>query len=352
MQQFLVGGAVRDLLLGKDPKDRDFVVVGATPDDMLRKGFKQVGAAFPVFLHPDTGEEFALARVERKNGNGYNGFSVATENVTLVDDLARRDLTINAMAMDEQGNLVDPFGGKADLDAKVLKHVSPAFAEDPLRVLRVARFLARFGNDWSVHPSTFEMMSQLVESGELDFLTPERIWQEFGKGFSEAHPILMLDCLQQLKVFERKPFGEFAGLANLNRSALTKASNTKVSSVSLFALSFSKLWTKAETANSKIPSIFRESAHGLHCALQHNDHTPAGMLELVEKLDALRQTERLSHILTALQFLDAKKASKIEEVVGLLKTLNMASIVSEVKDKSTLGSVVRQAKLAHLQSNL
>ena len=181
---YLVGGAVRDTLLGLTPKDRDYVVVGATAkdvEDMLSQGFQRVGADFPVFLHPETGDEYALARIERKVGSGYNGFEAFTSpDLTIEDDLRRRDLTINAMAMDpETGEIIDPFGGQEDLKNGVLRHVSEAFAEDPLRVLRVARFKARYG--FEIHHTTLDLMAQLVSSGELDHLTRERIWVETEK---------------------------------------------------------------------------------------------------------------------------------------------------------------------------
>src|SRR5690349_13265121 len=162
---------------------------------MVRAGFKPVGKDFPVFLHPRTHEEYALARTERKSGRGYKGFTVhAAPDVTLEDDLRRRDLTINAMAKDEQGALIDPFGGKEDLNKRVLRHVSEAFAEDPVRILRVARFAARFG--FSVDPSTMTLMRRMVDSGEADFLVPERVWQEFSKGLMEKEPERMFDVLE------------------------------------------------------------------------------------------------------------------------------------------------------------
>lgn len=171
-----VGGAVRDELLGLPVKDRDYVVVGATPEEMERLGFKPVGKDFPVFLHPVTHEEYALARTERKSGPGYKGFTVHAEpDVTLEEDLARRDLTINAIARDEHGSVIDPFGGVRDLRAGVLRHVSPAFAEDPVRVLRVARFAARFG--FAVAPETAALMRAMSAGGEVDALVPERVWQ-------------------------------------------------------------------------------------------------------------------------------------------------------------------------------
>jgi len=187
MKVYRVGGAVRDELLGRPVSDRDYVVVGATPEAMLAQGYRPVGRDFPVFLHPVTGEEYALARTERKSGRGYHGFifHVAPE-VTLEEDLARRDLTINAMARDADGTLIDPYGGERDLRAGILRHVSPAFAEDPLRVLRVARFAARF--DFAVAPETEALMRAISGGGEIATLVPERVWQELSRALMESHP--------------------------------------------------------------------------------------------------------------------------------------------------------------------
>ena len=175
MQCYVVGGAVRDALLGLPVKDCDWVVVGSTPDEMLSRGFRPVGKDFPVFLHPQTQEEYALARTERKSGNGYTGFVChAAPDVTLEEDLLRRDLTINAIARDADGQLIDPYGGVRDLEARVFRHVSPAFAEDPLRILRVARFAARF-TDFEVAPETRALMQHMVAAGEVDHLVAERV---------------------------------------------------------------------------------------------------------------------------------------------------------------------------------
>jgi tRNA nucleotidyltransferase (CCA-adding enzyme) len=197
VQTYVVGGAVRDKLLGLSVQDRDYVVVGATPDEMIALGFTPVGQDFPVFLHPKTHEEYALARTERKSGHGYKGFTVyASPNVTLEEDLLRRDLTINAMAVDEAGKLIDPYGGEADLKAKIFRHVSQAFAEDPVRILRVARFAARF-TDFTVAPETLVLMRQIVDAGEVDALVPERVWQEISRGLMEKQPSRMFKVLRE-----------------------------------------------------------------------------------------------------------------------------------------------------------
>ncbi|TVP90728.1 MAG: multifunctional CCA addition/repair protein [Pseudomonadaceae bacterium] len=195
---YLVGGAVRDRLLGYPHDEHDWVVVGATPEELLAAGFTPVGQDFPVFLHPKTGEEYALARTERKSGVGYGGFTFhASPDVTLEQDLQRRDLTINAMAMDDQGQLIDPYGGQADLQARVLRHTAPAFVEDPLRVLRVARFAARYHHlGFSVAPETLALMRELAESGELQALSAERVWKEISRALMERNPEVFIQTLR------------------------------------------------------------------------------------------------------------------------------------------------------------
>jgi len=203
MQTYMVGGAVRDALLGLPVHDRDWVVVGATPEQMVLAGFLPVGRDFPVFLHPDTREEYALARTERKTGRGYHGFSFhADPGVTLQEDLARRDLTINAMAQAGDGSIIDPFGGRQDLQARVLRHVTDAFREDPVRILRVARFAARFA-DFSVAEGTQRLMREMVQAGEVDALVPERVWQELARGLMEARPSRMFEVLRACGALER-----------------------------------------------------------------------------------------------------------------------------------------------------
>ncbi|WP_045737225.1 multifunctional CCA addition/repair protein [Xanthomonas sp. MUS 060] len=200
MKTYLVGGAVRDALLGLPSGDRDWVVVGATPDQLLGMGYKQVGRDFPVFLHPHSGEEYALARTERKSGRGYHGFVVqADPSVTLEEDLQRRDFTINAIARDEEdGRLLDPYGGVRDLERRVLRHVGPAFGEDPLRVLRAARFMARLAPlGFQIAPDTMALMRAMAASGELEALVPERVWQELRRSLASAQPSAFLRTLHE-----------------------------------------------------------------------------------------------------------------------------------------------------------
>lgn len=203
MQIFMVGGAVRDSLLGLPISDKDFVVVGASVEQMLARGFRPVGKDFPVFLHPTSQEEYALARTERKTAPGYKGFVFHTdEEVSLEQDLARRDLTINAIAQAEDGSLFDPYGGVSDLQARILRHVSPAFAEDPVRILRLARFMARF-TEFSIAPETMALMRAMVAAGEVDALVAERVWQELARGLMEAQPARMFTLLHEIGALAR-----------------------------------------------------------------------------------------------------------------------------------------------------
>jgi len=198
MEIYLVGGAVRDSLLKRPVQERDWVVIGETTESMLRQGFRPVGKDFPVFLHPDSHEEYALARTERKTAPGYKGFAVdAAPDVTLEQDLLRRDLTINAMAMTAEGRLVDPYGGQTDLDMRILRHVSPAFSEDPVRILRIARFAARYqALGFTIAPETVELMQQMVTTGEADSLVPERVWAELLKALKEPRPAAFFEALR------------------------------------------------------------------------------------------------------------------------------------------------------------
>lgn len=202
MKTYLVGGSVRDELLGLTVKDHDYVVVGTTPEAMVQLGYRPVGKDFPVFLHPQTHEQYALARTERNVSRGYKGFEVYTSpKITLQEDLARRDLTINALAKDHEGNIIDPFNGIADLEAGILRHISPAFSEDPVRVLRTARFAARFG--FQVAPETLSLMKEMVHNGEVDALVPERVWQEMSRGLMEDHPSRMFYMLRECGALAR-----------------------------------------------------------------------------------------------------------------------------------------------------
>jgi tRNA nucleotidyltransferase (CCA-adding enzyme) len=335
---YRVGGSVRDELIGRAVADRDWVVVGATPELLVASGFRPVGRDFPVFLDPETHEEYALARTERKHGRGYRGFEFfASPDVTLEEDLRRRDLTINAMARDPEGRLVDLFGGAADLAAGVLRHVSPAFAEDPLRVLRVARFAARFG--FAVAPETDALMRELVAADELEELSPERVWQEFARGLMEPRPSRMLAVLRDCGALARllpevdalygvpQPFAhhpEFDTGVHVAQ-ALDWAAARNCPLTVRYAVLLHDLgkgttppsaWPRhvahearsvrlAErvSARLRVPVDCRDAARlaaGLHMKVHRaQELRPATLLDLLLAADALRRPERLDALLAA-----------------------------------------------------
>jgi tRNA nucleotidyltransferase (CCA-adding enzyme) len=265
VQIYVVGGAVRDELMGRPVTDRDYVVVGATPDALRSLGFKPVGRDFPVFLHPETHEEYALARTERKNGRGYHGFDFyAAPDVTLEEDLARRDLTINAMARGEDGVLRDPFDGRADLEASVLRHVGAAFVEDPVRLLRLARFAARF-SDFSIAPETLALMRHMTANGEIDHLTPERVWQEISRGLMEDAPQRMVQVLRDCGALARLMPEVDALFQTPERVDFHPEGNTGAHTLLALAV--------AARMRLSLPARFAVLTHDLGKAL-----TPAGLL--------------------------------------------------------------------------
>jgi tRNA nucleotidyltransferase (CCA-adding enzyme) len=286
---YTVGGAVRDELLGLPVKERDYVVVGATPEEMVKQGFKPVGKDFPVFLHPQTHEEYALARTERKSGRGYKGFTVyAAPEVTLEEDLKRRDLTINAIAKAEDGTLIDPFGGQKDLVSKTLRHVSDAFAEDPVRILRVARFAARFG--FEVHPETMGLMRRMVEDGEADYLVPERVWQEFAKGLAEPHAELMFDVMRQSGLMQKL-------LPELEAIPKNFAGSV-AARFALLAWPLEEAQVNALGERLRAPNEVRElAATACRSKKKLRPSTPEALLDLLKTADAFRRPERFTELL-------------------------------------------------------
>ncbi len=324
MQVYLVGGAVRDRLLGLPVRERDWVVVGATPQEMLALGYRAVGKDFPVFLHPETHEEYALARTERKTGPGYTGFAVhADPDVTLEADLLRRDLTINAMAETPDGELIDPYGGKDDLDNGILRHVSPAFAEDPVRILRIARFAARFSR-WGFHVAhdTNKLLRAMVASGEVDQLVPERVWAELVKALTGPVPVRFFEVLHGCGALARLfpeleplyPAAGHAATATIHpalpvlQAAVELSEDAAVRWAALIcdidnadpkALDKPRLTALCERLRS--PNACRELAL---LALQYRSQvhdiaglSPTVMLDLLTALDALRRADRLDDFL-------------------------------------------------------
>ena len=308
MKVYVVGGAVRDELLGLAVQDRDYVVVGATPEEMTRSGFRPVGADFPVFLHPRTHEEYALARTERKTAPGYKGFTFhAAPEVTLEDDLRRRDLTINAMARAEDGTLIDPYGGERDLRAGLLRHVSEAFTEDPVRILRVARFAARFG--FAVAPETVALMQGLVENGEADALVPERVWQELARGLIEPEPSRMIAVLRECAALARvlpeldrtfdRPEVPDRLAARIDRAAARGYTLPVRYALLVLDLAAADAETLAERVNAPgdCRTLAQLAIRDRTLLARANTLDADTVLALLERADAFRRPERLDHVL-------------------------------------------------------
>lgn len=359
MKTYLVGGAVRDQLLGLPIQERDFVVVGATPEEMLAQGFKQVGKDFPVFLHPETHEEYALARTERKTGKGYTGFAFyAAPNVTLEDDLKRRDLTINAMAQDEQGKIIDPYHGQEDLKNRYLRHVSAAFIEDPVRILRVARFAARF-TQFEVHPETLQLMREMVRSGEVDALVPERVWQEFSRALQEKSPQRFLEVLQSCGALE-KLFPEIYDFSqgNILLSQMAALTHDPV-------VRFASLWinTSPESVaqfclRNRVPSEYRDLAT-LIAKYQRDflnliSATPENILSLLEKVDAFRRPERFLQFLQVCRILteDEKYSNLLKLSHQLASEIPIESLLKEGLKGPDIAVGLRKKRLAAIEDIL
>ncbi|UTW02694.1 hypothetical protein KDX31_15270 [Amphritea atlantica] len=369
MQTYLVGGAVRDNLLGYPVYDRDWVVVGATPEQMLQQGFRPVGKDFPVFIHPDSGEEYALARTERKSGKGYAGFRYyASPDVTLEEDLIRRDLTINAMAMDDQGNITDPYNGQRDLQQKVLRHVSPAFSEDPLRVLRVARFQARYaGLGFTIAPQTLRLMQQLAQGDELEHLTAERVWQEFQRALGEDSPQQFLVTLLQANALI-KLFPELIAAARDTQTltAISQPVDPRVRFAILLRSAFAKIplaqrnqYIKKFCDDHRTPNAYRDLALQF-CSqsdqLCHYSQLDAEQrLELVRQLDLLRRDEHLSLLLQGCSVICKETLAVEQQLPQLLESLrkiNPKALMDQGFKGKALGEALYRTQLAVCQQQI
>lgn len=340
LDAYMVGGVVRDALLGYEPGDRDWVVVGSTPEQLIGLGFIPVGADFPVFLHPHTKEEFALARTERKTALGYKGFSFYTgQDVTLEDDLKRRDLTINAMARKPNGQLVDPLGGAQDLQARVLKHVGPAFEEDPVRILRLARFAARF-TDFTVAPETIALCRRMVALGEADALVAERVWQEMSRGLLSKQPSRFFEVLAQCQTLSVVLPG-FVWTATCGEHLDELVASDLASLPAMFALAMLQSQEREALAKRlRAPSDCAQWAKLLPLVVAHCERDPclespeaaADVLRLLNLADGVRRPERLQ-VLVAIayrllkvsshnicQLLAAGVAVKVGEIAKPLQT--------------------------------
>ena len=307
MRIYEVGGAVRDALLGLPIVERDWVVVGAAADELTARGFRRVGKDFPVFLHPKTKEEHALARLERKTGPGYRGFATEfSPNVTLEDDLRRRDLTINAMAEDAAGHVIDPYGGRRDLDARLLRHVSDAFMEDPVRILRVARFAARFG--FAIAPETDALMRRMVQAGEADHLVPERVWQELARGLMEKAPSRMVmvlrECGALARVLPQLDAWYSASVAPERMASRLDEAAARGYALpvryALLVLELEPSQAEALAVRVNAPGECRELAVAAHREvgqLQNPALDAEATLAVLERCDAFRRPERLDRLL-------------------------------------------------------
>lgn len=355
-QQYLVGGAVRDELLGYPYSEQDWVVVGATPEEMLAAGFKPVGKDFPVFLHPQTNEEYALARTERKSGRGYHGFvCYSSPDVTLEQDLARRDLTINAIAKDDKGRIVDPYGGRSDLEQRVLRHVSPAFGEDPLRILRVARFAARYHHlGFRIAAETQALMTAMVEAGEADALIAERVWKETERALAEPDPEVFFSTLKNCGAL-RSLFPELldadAGLADLARCA-----PRATAPLLRFAVLCAKLPAAAVTAlcmRAKVPNEYRELAvlaAQQRAAIAAVD-TPSQAFAILEASDVLRRPERFEQLLEVCALLETEptQLQHLRHAQSALAGVTAQTLMDKGLSGKALGEELRRERLRAIE---
>ncbi|HSS70557.1 MAG TPA: multifunctional CCA addition/repair protein [Casimicrobiaceae bacterium] len=393
MKIYRVGGSVRDELLGRAVADRDYVVVGATPEEMLAQGFRPVGREFPVFLHPATHEEYALARTERKQGRGHRGFTFhAAPDVTLEQDLARRDLTINAMARDAAGRLIDPYGGAADLERGVLRHVGPAFVEDPLRVLRVARFAARFG--FTVAPETKALLERIAASGELATLTPERVWRELATALMEERPSRFFSLLHRCGALAQLlPEVDRAFPVRSRRSAhsdieshmpLLRALDAAAAAGDALAVRYAvfagdlgapgaatgrrnsaRSLRLAAAVNRRLRTPAEYSALALLLARhgakleRAREVRAAELLDLLLAVDALRRPARFEQLLRACVLVWSARTGRAEAdyapstylraALQVLRSVNASAIAAKAAPRETLGKRLRGARLKALQ---
>ncbi len=366
MKIYSVGGAVRDELLGLPVKDRDYVVVGATPEEMLKQGYRPVGKDFPVFLHPQTHEEHALARTERKTAKGYHGFTFhAAPDVTLEQDLARRDLTMNAIAKDADGRIIDPYRGADDLNAGVLRHVSPAFAEDPVRILRVARFAARFG--FRVAPETMKLMREMAQNGEADALVPERVWQEVARGLMQARPSRMFDVLRECGALARvmpevdalwdDPEAAQAAVRALDDAA--QAGATLPARFAALTGWLDSLAVESLASRLKVPADCRElallAARHANTVLDAAKLDADSVLELLGAADAWRRPERFAELMAAVfagEPGSGPARARLERARAAAATVNAGEIAKTSKGAADIRNNLDAARLEAIRNAL
>lgn len=356
MKIYLVGGAVRDKLLGWPVRERDWVVVGATINDMLKLGYRQVGKEFPVFLHPKTNEEYALARMERKTAPGYKGFAFDTSpSVTLEDDLSRRDLTINAMAESAEGELIDPFHGQADLNAKLLRHVSPAFAEDPVRILRIGRFYARFAHlGFQIAPETVALMRDMVQAGEVNALVAERVWKELERALGEKNPEKFFEALELCEAL-------VILFPPLNRQALLAATAISDKPIIRFAALLHdslKITVSDLCKRYRLPTAYRELA--VLVAVHHEEALACralnaeALLKLFSALDIYRREERFHDFLTVCEAIAKMRDLQLDrdwllQAALAATSIDVKSLVAQGLEGQALATEIQKARLDKLK---
>lgn len=364
LQVYIVGGAVRDGLLGQPAGDRDWVVVGATPEDMTKRGFIAVGGDFPVFLHPVTKEEFALARTERKSGRGYKGFTFYTgADVSLADDLKRRDLTVNAIAQTIEGDLIDPLHGAQDVRARILRHVGPAFEEDPVRILRLARFAARF-TDFAIAPETLELCRNMVRLGEVDHLVPERVWQELARGLLSEKPSRMLTVLADTGAAARVMIHWID--SDRVRLAVDHAAMQNLPIASRYALFCVDTQDVALLSKHlRAPSECGDMARLLQLLLSRlddiettqkevhpdNGATVENVLSLMEICDALRKPDRFMSLIHTATVLRPLHLNDWQRWLSAILSLDAGAVAKQAPAPHMIRETIREARRLALQAN-
>jgi len=354
MKIYLVGGAVRDKYLNLPVKECDWVVTGATPEKMLKLGFRQVGKDFPVFLHPDTHEEYALARTERKIASGYKGFETYFDpNVSLEEDLRRRDLTINAIAETADGKFIDPFNGLNDLKNKVLRHVSAAFVEDPVRILRIARFAARFATlGFKIADETLVLMQKMVDNGEVDALVPERVWKEVSRALLESQPAEFFKVLKDCHALPRL-FPELVDFFEISITALNQAVEITDKPLLRWMALFHRL--TAEQLNNlnqrlHLPKEYFELNQMVvnYCSFLKTDLNAEESLQLLEKLDAFRREERFEDFLKVCEILHIK-ITDFKNQYKLAQSVDVKDLISQGIQGIAVKKALYQARLEKIQ---
>jgi tRNA nucleotidyltransferase (CCA-adding enzyme) len=369
MKILLVGGAVRDELLNYPYEERDWVVVGGTPEDMLKEGFRPVGKDFPVFIHPKTGEEYALARTERKTGHGYKGFTFHTDSfVTLEEDLKRRDLTINAIAKDENGNIIDPYHGQSDIENKQLKHVSEAFAEDPVRILRVARFRARYHHlGFSTATTTLDLMKSMVAAGETQHLVSERVWQECEKALGEKNPeqffISLHECNAIQDIFpELKDRVMDDCLENLKKVTAISQSKHQRFAALCYSLSEQEIRTLHERLGLpnqyyQLSQLIQQHQRSVRSCTARSNLEAQQIASTLQSLDVIRKPERFIQVIEVIAWLSESSArSKIisfwQEAARYYQQVNPQALIRQGYSKSELGKAIHSARIEQLSNFL